>query len=40
MLRKNKKDTVNQDGFITMIVIMIIILGAVIYFAYSNVASR
>ncbi len=27
----------NQDGFITMIVMMLLILGAVVYFAYRNV---
>ena len=32
------KNTKNSDGFITMIVIMITILVAIIWFAYSRVA--
>lgn len=27
----------NQDGFITMIIMMLLILGAVIFFAYTRV---
>jgi heme/copper-type cytochrome/quinol oxidase subunit 2 len=37
---KNKNNNKNSDGFITMIVMMLIILGVVIYLAYSNVISR
>jgi len=34
MMQKNA----NQQGFVTMIIIIVIILVAIIYFAYSRVA--
>lgn len=44
MLSQNKNDKESkinyQQGFITMIVMMVIILGAVIFLAYKNVVSR
>jgi hypothetical protein len=44
MLRHNKNDknpkSNYQQGFITMIIMMIIIMAAVIFLAYKNVVSR
>lgn len=42
MLNINNKNSDNnpQSGFITMIVMMLIILGVVIFFAYKNVVNR
>jgi hypothetical protein len=39
MDNKNK-DSDAQQGFITMIILMLFVLGAVVYFAYQNVANR
>lgn len=33
------KDT-SENGFVTMIVVMVLIMAAVIFLAYKNVASR
>jgi hypothetical protein len=43
MLQKNKKsadysEPDNEQGFITMIILMVVILGVVIYLAYRRVA--
>jgi phosphatidylserine synthase len=40
MLKNKNYNNKNGDGFITMIVMMLIILGVVIYLAYFNVISR
>ncbi len=39
MLLLLMKKTPDQSGFVTMIVIMIILLGLTVFFAYKNVVS-